>query len=88
MKCESCDSVTINGVFCHEAGCPDAWKNHKYSCKWCGTEFTPESKEDSFVTCSHSCHVAYYGLSCDCEECFQELEDFVQELIEEKNNIK
>lgn len=70
-ECESCNATMINGVFCHETGCPDAWKNHKYSCKNCGCEFTPESKDDSFVTCSHICHVNYYGLLCTCDECMQ-----------------
>ena len=26
MKCENCDSVTINGVYCHERGCPTRTK--------------------------------------------------------------
>lgn len=26
MKCNQCDSVYINGVFCHEAGCPNQHK--------------------------------------------------------------
>ena len=24
MDCESCEAVSINGVWCHEHGCPDA----------------------------------------------------------------
>lgn len=24
MKCDQCDSATINGVYCHEHGCPNA----------------------------------------------------------------
>ena len=26
-KCPSCDSITISGVYTHEHGCPDAWKD-------------------------------------------------------------
>lgn len=69
VKCESCNASMINGIFCHETGCPDAWKNHKYSCKNCGCDFTPESKDDSFVVCGHVCFVNYYGHECNCDEC-------------------
>jgi hypothetical protein len=46
IKCESCDSITIQGVFCHEKGCPDAWKNHPVKCFECGFDFIPEEKGD------------------------------------------
>ena len=26
MKCDQCDSVYINGLFCHERGCPNSDK--------------------------------------------------------------
>ncbi len=32
--CQSCEALTINGLYCHEHGCPDAWKDVK--CKLCG----------------------------------------------------
>lgn len=70
MKCQSCNSATINGVFCHEKGCPEAWKDEKRSCQWCGILFAPD--ENNQVTCSHSCFIAYWGYSCDCEECNSE----------------
>lgn len=25
--CDSCEVLTINGVYCHELGCPEAWKD-------------------------------------------------------------
>ena len=31
--CESCQAVMINGVYCHETGCPDAWKNTTFNCE-------------------------------------------------------
>lgn len=68
MKCKSCDSMTIQGVFVHEKGCPESYKNTVLTCKWCGSEFTPESNENQEV-CSHSCMVLYNGFDCDCEEC-------------------
>ena len=26
MKCKQCDSITINGVYCHERGCYTAYQ--------------------------------------------------------------
>lgn len=67
MLCESCGALVINGVLCHEHGCPDAWKDYKRECRFCGSEFTPGERYDLF--CSHSCLMAYHGIACDCEEC-------------------
>ena len=58
-NCDSCESTYINGVFCHETGCPDAWKSYKKECKWCGCNFNPKDKYDDF--CSDSCLNAWYG---------------------------
>jgi hypothetical protein len=65
--CHSCEVLTINGVLCHEIGCPDSYKDEKRSCKWCGADFKPETKDQD--CCSHSCSVAYHNTGCDCEEC-------------------
>lgn len=69
MLCDSCDCVYINGVKCHEAGCPDAWKDKIRECRFCGSKFKPE--EPKQAECSHSCHVAYNNIPCDCDECTQ-----------------
>jgi len=66
-QCPSCEVLYINGVRCHETGCPDAWKDEVRECKWCGTEFKPLLP--GMECCSHSCEVAYSGDPCDCEEC-------------------
>ncbi|KKL95470.1 hypothetical protein LCGC14_1854320, partial [marine sediment metagenome] len=42
--CSSCEAVMINGVHCHEFGCPDAWREKKRECPWCGQEFIPEDR--------------------------------------------
>lgn len=60
MRCDQCNSAMINGVFCHEAGCPDSWKHITRECKWCGSEFEPESRDDIF--CDESCGNAYNGI--------------------------
>tara|TARA_Y100000310_G_scaffold191839_1_gene191769 strand:- start:461 stop:652 length:192 start_codon:yes stop_codon:yes gene_type:complete len=26
MRCDSCEAAVINGVYSHEIGCPDVWK--------------------------------------------------------------
>ena len=29
-KCDQCDSLRINGVYCHETGCPNSGKEYNY----------------------------------------------------------
>lgn len=57
--CNSCEQLNINGVNCHETGCPDAWKDQHIKCKWCGLIFLPEEKSQQF--CEESCSDAYYN---------------------------
>jgi len=56
--CDQCEALMINGLYCHEIGCPDAWKDQIRECKWCGQEFEPGYKEDQF--CDISCHESYH----------------------------
>ncbi len=28
MKCDQCEALMINGVFCHESGCPNSKKRY------------------------------------------------------------
>lgn len=58
--CSSCSPSTINGVFCHEEGCPDEWKDEVRECKWCGTEFKPEEAGQKF--CDDSCYRSYNNI--------------------------
>ena len=58
--CDSCEAVHINGVLCHEHGCPDAWKDTKRECKWCGSAFIPDDRFQQF--CDDSCYRAYNGM--------------------------
>jgi hypothetical protein len=45
MRCDQCEALMINGVFCHETGCPNrkaryidgAWVKF-YECRECGDE--------------------------------------------------
>ena len=55
--CDSCEVLNINGTNCHETGCPNAWKDSKRKCKWCGTEFTPDHRGQEY--CDDSCYEAY-----------------------------
>lgn len=57
--CESCEVVRINGRVCHEQGCPDAWKDEKRECRWCGRMFKPENARDEF--CDSLCRESYFG---------------------------
>lgn len=55
--CDSCQVVMINGHRCHETGCPDAWKDARRECKWCGASFRPDGSNQRF--CEQSCAEAY-----------------------------
>jgi rRNA maturation endonuclease Nob1 len=57
--CNQCEVLYINGIKCHEHGCPEAYKDEKRICKWCGSEFTPEDKNQQF--CSEECALDYYN---------------------------
>ena len=37
--CDGCAPSRINGVLCHESGCPDAWRDYTKACFYCGCEF-------------------------------------------------
>jgi hypothetical protein len=36
VKCSQCEAVAINGIACHEQGCP----NQTYECRGCGNRVT------------------------------------------------
>ena len=57
--CDACEMLTINGLACHETGCPDAWRDHDRECDWCGQRFQPEAKGTR--VCSDDCAESYYG---------------------------
>lgn len=57
--CDQCDAVMINGVKCHEAGCPDAWRDRQVECLFCGSEFIRDDKYQKL--CDESCADGYYG---------------------------
>lgn len=62
LRCTACQLARINGVVCHEAGCPDEWHRVKIECKWCGRPFYPRDKDVSrHGCCSASCLRAYRG---------------------------
>lgn len=58
--CQSCQALRINGVLCHEIGCPDAWKDYSRVCKWCGSTFVPDDRDQ--ICCDESCYCAWAGL--------------------------
>jgi hypothetical protein len=57
--CDGCSPSRINGVFCHEQGCPDAWRDYPRECAWCGCDFLPEDRHQSL--CGPDCANSYHG---------------------------
>lgn len=45
--CNACNVLNINGVNCHETGCPEAWRDYSRECNECGCDFQPESRYQS-----------------------------------------
>lgn len=46
MRCDSCEVAMINGIRCHETGCPNAWKEMIRECRYCHEEFRPTFSSD------------------------------------------
>ena len=58
--CNSCEVLNINGLNCHETGCPEAWKDHKeQECQWCGFMFKKDTEYQKF--CCEQCAQDYWN---------------------------
>lgn len=58
IMCNSCEVVCIQGMNCHEIGCPNSWVDVKRECLWCGQYFLPQDKRQK--CCNDDCTEAYY----------------------------
>lgn len=58
-RCDSCEVLYINGVRCHEHGCPEAWRDLRPECRWCGSTFEPQERGQS--VCSADCGESYFN---------------------------
>jgi hypothetical protein len=65
-QCSQCEALMINGVYCHETGCPEAWRDERRECGWCGQVFRPEIHHA--ICCDDSCYRSLNGLPCAQEE--------------------
>ena len=45
--CDGCSPAVINGILCHETGCPDAWRDNSIECHECGCDFIRSEKTES-----------------------------------------
>ena len=59
MRCPSCELLAINGTICHEQGCPDSHLFSTRECKWCGSDFKPEDRDQRL--CDDSCAESYHN---------------------------
>lgn len=55
--CDGCSPAMVNGILCHENGCPDAWRDRLTECKWCGSTFYRQDRWQAF--CDDECAEAY-----------------------------
>ncbi len=59
ITCDQCQMLSINGIPCHETGCPNAWKGVNRECKHCGCPFIPSERHQK--VCSDECAEGYYS---------------------------
>lgn len=50
-SCDQCEEMMINGVRCHETGCPNAWKGRPIECFECGCDYIPKEHVRGRGTC-------------------------------------
>lgn len=97
--CDQCEALMINGVGCHEQGCPNGWTDpatgigRPRECKWCGSEFIPESSDQEF--CDNNCDCYYHNVPTEKEfkegiyslpsinELADELYEYGQDLVDD-----
>lgn len=61
-RCTQCEIAYVNGVRCHETGCPEAWRDEEVKCKWCGSVVEQEEgAEEVQEYCNVDCAEAYNG---------------------------
>ena len=61
--CQSCEMLNINGLNCHETGCPDAWLWYHRECCWCGQLFLPDQLHQKYCSCE--CFASDNGLTLE-----------------------
>lgn len=67
MKCQDCDSAIINGIPCHEQGCPSnhidlaTGKPYLIPCSWCGSPVPAPPPPYDKAFCDGNCALAYLG---------------------------
>jgi hypothetical protein len=65
LGCDQCEVLSINGVACHETGCPRAHidpatgRFYTRRCRWCDNEFTPTERGQTM--CDVNCSIAFYS---------------------------
>lgn len=80
-RCSQCQVMMIQGVRCHETGCPLAHRDESRECDWCGSKFTPENKNQQ--CCDDDCYRYWCGFGGD--QPLEPGEDFEDEGDDEGN---
>ena len=75
MRCDQCQQLRINGVVCHETGCPNAKK------RW-----MPEREAwVRFVDCFECGYPVEFGEHCDCQDVEEVLADDETQIADEEH---
>jgi hypothetical protein len=68
--CNGCSPSVVNGILCHEQGCPDRWRDTSKKCTDCGNDFYPDSRNQVMCTIclDDSFDRAHHDMEIDIEE--------------------
>ena len=64
MRCDQCEMLSINGVACHESGCPNSGK----------TWDADREQWIKYVCCFTCGYPVEVGESCDCQDVSEDIE--------------
>ena len=68
-RCDQCEAMMINGIYCHETGCPRATQTAE--CFECGINVTvPVGYPRTLTYCSEECYRIAHGCSEEVPECW------------------
>ena len=66
--CDGCSPSSVNGILCHEQGCPDRWRDIPKECTECGAEFYTNSRHQRM--CSVCMEDSFDRAHCDMDVYF------------------
>lgn len=69
MRCDSCEAAAINGVYCHETGCPESARIKANACRECGDQMDTDGRNTRYCPSCDTCYACgmFDGHEIGCE---------------------